>query len=277
MGGPGAGVLLRQALTQRQEEKLEIWLRTITRRMEKPNWARANDTQAREFWFNEDTFPGKVSGCVFNLLIETTLGEQRWDEDEKRQVEAQLGYLPEQAILVSSGCNQREDHTTLGQFVLHLARMYDGLIDMNGAITPPLRPLGEEGYQQIRALLATAPERRKEHKAYLNPRLDALKASLPPGKAWLDLVREQFFDPDSPLRAILNEASATFGLVLPPGLSHAEREASREEISAYVMAFPGKIYEIEYTVTPDRRWVSHIVDVTFLEAWLQHSDFYMVK
>jgi hypothetical protein len=34
------------------------------------------------------------------------------------------------------------DHLTLGHLALTLAEQYDGLIDMDGAITPPLRPGG---------------------------------------------------------------------------------------------------------------------------------------
>src|SRR5260221_12303294 len=106
MGGPGASVLLRETLTKQQENELEIWLRSITNHLEKGKWA-------YEFWLNEDAFPGTVSRCVFYLSVEDAA--KFWDEDEKRQIKGQLGYLPEQSIGGSSGCNQDEDHTTLGQ------------------------------------------------------------------------------------------------------------------------------------------------------------------
>jgi hypothetical protein len=50
-----------------------------------------------------------------------------------------------------------------------------------------------------------------------------------------------------------------------------------EEISAFVRPMPGRVFEQYYTVPPDRRWVSHMVDTTFLRAWLQHPHFHMIK
>src|SRR5260221_223192 len=179
MGGPGASVLLRNALTKQHKDELEIWLRSITSHLEKGKWA-------YEFWLKKDAFPGTVSDCLFYLSVEDV--REYWDDDEKRQVKELLGYLPEQSIGVSSGCNQDNDHTTLGQFMLHLAEVYDGLIDMGGAIMPPL-----------------------------------------------------------------------------------------DEVSGYVPAMPGKVYEIEYTTASGRRAVSHIVDVSFLRAWIEHPNFYMIK
>jgi hypothetical protein len=265
MGGPGASVLLRDTLTKQQEDELEIWLRSITNHLEKGKWA-------YEFWLNEDVFPGTVSRCLFYLSVEET--NERWDEDEKRQVKELLGYLPEQSIGVSSGCNQDEDHTTLGQFVLHLARVYEGLIDMGGAITPPLKPVNRE---RLEELLATAPERGKERRAYLQARLDALKTSLPPGKTMLDLIKEKHGDPDSPLKAIWADVEARFGPAIPPEFSTSARRPPLDEMSAYVRAMPGTIYEIEYTAAAGHRWVYHMVDVAFLQAWIEHPHFHMIK
>ena len=237
MGGPGASVLVRDALTKQQEDELEVWLRSITNHLEKEKWA-------YEFWLNEDAFPGTVSRCLFYLSVEDIT--KYWEEDEKRQIKELLGYLPEQSIGVSSGCNQDEDHATLGQFVLHLARVYDGLIDMGGAITPLLKPMGEASLEKLRTLLATAPERAKEKQAYIQSRLAALKASLAPGRTIQDLVKEQRSDLHSPVKTIMDDVEAKFGPTLPPELSPSARRPSLEEISIYVRAMPGTIYEIEY-------------------------------
>jgi hypothetical protein len=268
MGGPGASVLLRDTLTKQQEDELKIWLRSITNHLEKGKWA-------YEFWLNEDAFPWTISRCLFYLSVEDT--KERWSEDEKKQVKELLGYLPEQSIGVSSGCNQDEDHTTLGQFVLHLARVYGGLIDMEGAITPPLKPLGEENLQKLRTLLATAPERAKEKQAYIQSRLAELKETLPPGRTIQDLVKEQRSDPHSPVKTIMDDAEAKFGSTLPPELRSSARRPSLKEISAYVRAMPGAIYEIEYTAAAGHRWVSHMVDVAFFQAWMEHPNFHMIK
>lgn len=266
MGGPGASVLVRDALTKQQEDALEIWLRSITNHLEKRTWG-------YEFWLNEDAFPGAVSRCLFSLSVEEAA--QYWDEDEKRQVKELLGYLPKQSIGVSSGCNQDEDHTALGQCVLHLARVYDGLIDMGGAITPPLRPVNRA---RLEDFLAAAPSAQgKEKRAYLQARLDALKTSLPPGKTMLDLMKERHADPNSPMKAIMADVEARFGPVLPPEFSVSARRPPLDEISAYVRAMPGTIYEIEYTAAAGHRCVSHMVDVPFFQAWMEHPNFHMIK
>ena len=123
MGGPGASVLMRNALTKQQESELEIWLQSITNHLSFSKWG-------YQFWWNRDAFPGTVSHCLFYLSIENP--REYWDDDEKMQIKEQLGFLPEQSISVSSGCNQQNDHTTLGQVMLYLARVYDGCIDMGG-------------------------------------------------------------------------------------------------------------------------------------------------
>ena len=266
MGGPGASVLLRETLTKQQEDELEIWLRSITNHLEKGKWA-------YEFWLNEDAFPGTVSRCLFYLSVEDA--QKHWDEDEKKQVKELLGYLPTQSIGVSSGCNQDEDHTTLGQFVLHLAKVYGGLIDMGGAITPPLKPIGRK---QLEDFLAAAPSTQaKERRAYLKAQLNTWKMSLPPGKTMQEFYREQGADPNSPLNAIRADVETRFGPVIPPEFSLSARQPPLDEISAYVRAMPGSIYEIEYTAAAGHRWVYHIVDVSFFQAWMEHPRFRMIK
>lgn len=265
MGGPGASILLRHALTKQQESELDIWLRSITRHLEQTRWG-------YEFWFNDNAFPGMVSDCLFYLSIEEI--KERWGEQEQSQVQNLLGYLPQQSIGISSGCNQDEDHTTLGQFVLHLAEVYDGLIDMGGAIMPPLKPVNRA---RLEEWLAESPKRARERQAYVQARLKALEATLPPGKTVLDLMKEQHFDPNSPLKAIWAEAEAQFGPVIPPELSTSARKPPLEEIHAYVTALPGTVYEIEYTAAAGHHCVSHMVDTTFFRAWMAHPNFYMVK
>ncbi len=190
MAGPVARVLLREVLTQQQEDELEVWLRSITKPLEKKNGA-------YDFCLNDDAFPGTISRCLFNLSVGDAPEQRDWEENEIRQIKELLGCLPIQSITVWSGCNQPEDHTTLAQLVLHLAVQYDGLIDMTGPITPPLKPLGEE--------------------------------------------------------------------------------ASLEEISAYVRAMPGKVYEIEFTTASGYHWIYHMVDVAFFQAWMEHPHFHMIK
>lgn len=265
MGGPAASVLLRNALTRQQEDALEHWLRSHTHDLEKDKWS-------YQFWLNEDAFPGTVSRCLFFL----SLGDpgDYWDEEEQEQIKTQLGYIPEQSIYMSSGCNQREDHITLGHSMLHLATVYDGLIDMAGAITPPQPPVDKK---RVKRLLADSAERARarEMQAYMQVQLSALRASLPEGKTMSDLFHEVYSDPNSPLKAIKADMKAKFGPLLPPELSVSWPPL--QEISAYVRAMAGTVYEIEYTTASDHRWVSHIVDIAFLQAWMRHPHFHMIK
>ena len=263
MGGPGASVLVRKTLTKQQEDDLEIWLRSMTHDLKQDQWG-------YQFWLNKDAFPGTVSRCSFYLSLSGATTE--WGEDEQKQVKAQLGYLPEQSIGISSGCNQDADHTTLGHFVLHLAELYDGLIDMQGAITPPLKPVNKA---RLDEWLAEGPKLAEERRAFMQSRMKELEASLPPGKTMGDLFRERHTDPASPLNAITVEAEARFGPLIPPELER--EEPSLEEIQAYVTAMPGKVAICEYMVTNERRWVWHIVDPVFLRAWMQHPSFRMIK
>lgn len=265
MGGPGASVLLHNTLTKQQKDELERWLRSITSHLEKGTWA-------YEFWLNADAFPGTVSRCLFYLSVEET--RDCWDEDEKRQVKELLGYPPEQSIDVSSGCNRDADHTTLGHLMLHLAEVYHGLINMGGAITPPLKPVNKERLQEW---LAQPPERVKERSVYWQAQLKALEASLPPGKTMHDLFNERHFNPDSPLKVIQADVEAKFGPAFPPELAWSARLSPLEETSAYVRAMPGNVYEIEYTAAAGHRWVWHIVDRAFLQAWMKHPRFRMIK
>lgn len=265
MGGPGASVLLRKMLTTQQEDELEIWLRSMTHDLEQDKWG-------YQFWLNANAFPGTVSRCRFYLSLSETTTE--WDEDEQKQIKEQLGYLPEQFINVSSGCNQDADHLTLGHFVLHLAELYGGLIDMQGAIIPPLKPVNRA---RLDEWVAEGPERAEERRAFMRARMKELEASLPPGKTMRDLFREQHTDPDSPLKALMAEAEARFGPVIPPEFTSEARNPSLEEINAYVMRMLGKVYANEYTAAAGHRWVWHIVDPVFLRAWMQHPSFRMIK
>ena len=259
MGGPGASVLLREPLTAQQRAGLDSWIQSITRLQHE------DTSSVYQFWIKEDIFPEPVSRCLFYFSIEdpTDLAEQ----ETQQQVIAHLGYLPRQAIGMSSGCNVSSDHRTLGHLMLHLAETYDGLTDMGGAITPPLQsvPVSKDFFKEQQAKAA-------ERKVYLQAQFKALEATLLPGTTLPDLIRQRFTDPHSPLIEIEAEMHEKFGPILP-----ARSEPSLEEISAYVHGMPGRVYEVYYETGRKTRWVYHIVDTTFLRAWMDHANFYMIK
>lgn len=162
MGGPGASVLLRDPLTKPQVDELDVWLHSITSTLE------GDAPNGYSFWLKEDAFPGTVSQCLFYLELDNP--ENLAEEEERQQLIEHLGYFPQQAIGVSSGCNQDSDHSTLGRLILHLAEFYHGLIDMSGAITPPVQPI-PVSKDFFTKQLAIAEER----KAYLRAQWDALR------------------------------------------------------------------------------------------------------
>ncbi|MGP3974054.1 DUF6368 family protein [Streptomyces sp. 8N114] len=70
-----------------------------------------------------------------------------------------------------------------------------------------------------------------------------------------------------------------FDGLLGRGLSHdaAGDDASANRSRAPVASLPGKLVKVAYdTDTPERAF-RHVGDVQFLEAWLQHPDFHLVK
>jgi hypothetical protein len=259
MGGPGASVWLRDPLAEEQRKNLDLWLRSITRTLE------VGDHGVYSFWLKKDMFAETVTQCLFYL----SLGDpaDQIGEDERRQIIEHLGYIPKQSISISSGCNQESDHRTLGLLTLHLAEVYHGLINMEGAIQPPHPPrsIGKDFIKDGQAKVAA-------RKAYLQEQYRILEATLPPGKTVGDLLRERHSDPNSPFIRIEAEMEERFGPVLP-----RRYEPSMEEISAFVHTIPGKVYPIYYETGRKTLWVWHIVDTTFLRAWMDHPHFYMVK
>jgi hypothetical protein len=261
--GPGASVLLRNPLTKQQVDELDVWLQSLVSKRE------GDASKGYTFWLKENAFPGTVSQCLFDLGMEDPI---TWaEEQERQQIVACLGYFPQQEIGVFSGCNQKSDHVTLGCMMLQLAELYGGLIDMGGAITPRLTPplqlppLGKDFFTKQQSIVA-------ERKAYLRAQFDALAATLPPGKTLRDWLKERSGHADSPLDKIDAEMKEKFGPALPP-----RPEPSLEEISAFVQGMPGKVYEIYYETARKTPWVHHIVDMTFLRAWMSHPHFHMVK
>lgn len=215
--GPVVDIPLRDPLTMPQVIELEQWLASITSRLEgeRLDWW--------PFWIKDGSRIGLLvddcsDACAFGLNVQNTkTAEDYRDEEgaidpeivaelaaERAQLVRLLGYYPKQSINIFAGCKKPLDHRILGHLALRLAERYDGIIDMDGAITPPLRPDG-------------------------NYTLDNLP--------WHTL----------------------------------------EEISAFVHAIPGRVFELYHTTRSDRRSVSHLVDTTFLRAWLEHPHFHMIK
>ncbi|HZU95291.1 MAG TPA: DUF6368 family protein [Planctomycetota bacterium] len=55
------------------------------------------------------------------------------------------------------------------------------------------------------------------------------------------------------------------------------RDEDDPEAQAIKRSLPGKCYEVSYEIDEKRRGSFHVVDTTFLDAWLAHPRFRMVK
>ncbi|GHO68174.1 hypothetical protein KSC_070660 [Ktedonobacter sp. SOSP1-52] len=256
-------------MTQEQTEELDAWLHSIAREIEVKG--KLFNTRERTLWLKPDIFPEEVSFCIFYFSIED--GAVYADEEsECEQFQTQIGYLPSQAIGFSSGCNQNIDHRTLGLLTLQLAERYNGLISMDGAITPPLKPNPTRA-AKFKETLA----RSEGIGAFFSTRYEEinkeLAKNLPPGKTLKEMAVELFHQPDSPYARVQKEAEEKFG-----SLSALNSwRPSLVEVSTFVHSLPGKVYEFPYMTGNNELWVSHIVNTTFLRAWLEHLHFHMIK
>lgn len=56
-----------------------------------------------------------------------------------------------------------------------------------------------------------------------------------------------------------------------------ERESFKAAIRRFVATLPGRLWEIPYQVSAERQFFYHVVDAAFLQHWLTHPHFHLVK
>lgn len=71
-------------------------------------------------------------------------------------VRAALGYLPPQEILIVGFCGALVNHCLVGRLALHLARQFDGIINLYGQLEP-LGPRRDSSVEEARAFMAAIP------------------------------------------------------------------------------------------------------------------------
>jgi hypothetical protein len=54
-------------------------------------------------------------------------------------------------------------------------------------------------------------------------------------------------------------------------------EAARPHAEAFLSSLPGKVIAQTYTTARGPTWASHVADATFMRAWLDHPEFFMIK
>ncbi|MGW1211266.1 DUF6368 family protein [Streptomyces sp. NPDC002499] len=55
------------------------------------------------------------------------------------------------------------------------------------------------------------------------------------------------------------------------------KEAVLARARALTSELPGRLAEVSYDTGGGGRWLRHVGDVEYLEAWLQHPDFHLIK
>ncbi|WP_030570408.1 DUF6368 family protein [Streptomyces aureocirculatus] len=63
----------------------------------------------------------------------------------------------------------------------------------------------------------------------------------------------------------------------PAAGDDTRNEAVLARARALASALPGRLSEVSYGTGGGGRWLRHVGDVEFLEAWLQHPDFHLIK
>ena len=74
------------------------------------------------------------------------------------------------------------------------------------------------------------------------------------------------------------------GLIVPRHVSvstadfwNAPWSAVQSGVRAFTEAMPGVAVALTYRPTPGREWARHTIDAAFLQAWLSHPEFHMIK
>lgn len=147
MGGPVAGVLLREALTGDEAAAFDEWLGKVFRPFSDGLWLLRAPAPI-------GARPDAVtSGCF-------TVERGPWTGDaDFPELPRVIGYRPAEEIVLCAMANGRGDHLVLGRLCLTLARRFGALVDFDGALEPDAHPPGvpyaEPDVEQSELLLAS--------------------------------------------------------------------------------------------------------------------------
>ncbi|MFE2726509.1 DUF6368 family protein [Kitasatospora sp. NPDC059327] len=63
----------------------------------------------------------------------------------------------------------------------------------------------------------------------------------------------------------------------PTAGDDTSNEAVLTRAKALASTLPGRLAEVSHDTWGGGRWFRHVGDVEFLEAWLHHPDFHLIK
>ncbi|MCP4155124.1 MAG: hypothetical protein GY757_45790 [bacterium] len=120
MGGPAASIIIPAPLG----EEAKAGIRADIQRM-------AKHIEGDNFWI-EDT-------PLFFCIGPEFEGDEPLEDYIAEGVPGIIGWTPRDNLDLISLCKSKRDHRVLGELCLYFARKLNGLIDFNGALTPPIR------------------------------------------------------------------------------------------------------------------------------------------
>jgi len=183
MSGSTCSIPVRDRLSGDRVQQLLHWLHGVSNRadMGQPIWQDDADYWSFDIAHTEPLgFTGKIEMArpfSLSLVQNRTEHSISWSdgftdwqgryidayvlkqdlEHERRQWLAHLGYFPAQRLSLEAHSNRNIDHQLLAYLALRLAERYEGLVDMDGALTPPRArpPLRKSSLEEIRVWLGS--------------------------------------------------------------------------------------------------------------------------
>jgi len=146
MGGPAAGILLRQVPDEDQILALRTWLGVIARFHDTA--ANADLREGWEFFLNwpeslgDEPSEGACLGGIQMYRIDPEAehsGGSFLSPADWARINEALGWMPACELSAWINCNRQRDHKTLGWFCAELANRFSGVIDLGGTLPLPTR------------------------------------------------------------------------------------------------------------------------------------------
>lgn len=79
------------------------------------------------------------------------------------------------------------------------------------------------------------------------------------------------------LEGVIDFDGALLPSALPGRFDRASWPEVAELVREFLSAVPGKVITITYQVNDERTWACHVADCEFMQGWLQHPEFHMIK
>ncbi|AEV69748.1 DUF6368 family protein [Acetivibrio clariflavus] len=135
--GPSVNIMLKGKLDDAQKEEIIAFLRKISSNIEKSNY----ETCSYNFWIENVSFLGYTyNGIGLPFGMNFSIPEyEKTEEHQINKIKNYFGFTPMDEIAITAFFNDADSHRILGHLALILAEKYDGLIDLTGAITPPIK------------------------------------------------------------------------------------------------------------------------------------------